>query len=79
MYVILVPIAGNNHTSYDEIGANLKTSFSSYEYMMGFLDGYFFISYRLMPIEEYEKGINNSMMNPNNFFTYFINVEGDRE
>lgn len=57
-YILLVNKHNATNASLLDIRKNLKTKFPSYDYMIGFCDGYFFDEHKIVSLEEYERLYN---------------------
>lgn len=60
-----------------QIEENLKTEFSSYNYMIGFLDGYLFNKYKLIELDRYETYVNKKGNNYNDYYVKFVSFQFD--
>ena len=63
------------------IEANLKTEFKSYDYMLGFLDGYLFDSYKIIVMDDLEKYINKKghYNTLEKYYIKFVYINGKTE
>ena len=63
-YVLLIKDETKNKTGANlkEIELYLKTEFASYDYMIGFFDGYLFDNYWILTLKEYEEKIRQALV-----------------
>ena len=67
-------IKEQNHTNLKELEISLKTEFKSYDYMIGFCDGYLFDNYRLLTLKEYENLLNTFSTSLKNKWIKFVTI-----
>ena len=74
IYVLLLNKNDLNDADYISLLENLKTSYRSYEYMMGFLDGYCFDKYLTRKLEDFEILFNRGTVTNNTHWIKFLTV-----
>mgnify|MGYP001770705279 CR=1 FL=1 len=76
IYVLLINDEVTNQTgaTLQLIEKNLKTEFKSYDYMLGFFDGYLFEDYKILTLEEYQTAVRKQYSIFNNKYMLFVEV-----
>jgi len=72
VYVLKILQENSTGALLKDIEEYLKTEFKSYDYMIGFYDGYLFDNYIITTLEEFEKSLNNSYYLRTYVDTYYI-------
>lgn len=74
-YVLLINKNDLSESDFITLLENLKTSFRSYEYMMGFLDGYCFDKYLTRTLNDFENAFNRETITNKTHWIKFLTVE----
>lgn len=77
-YALKIKKDNCTYANLTEIESYLKTEFKSYEYMMGFLDGYLFDKYKVLALEKFERELNQTF-NENYFIKFVKTIENEEE
>ena len=78
-YVLLIKNETVNGTgaNLEQIEEYLKTEFKSYDYMVGFCDGYLFDNYCIIDLKEYENKIRICSDSLKNKYIKFVTVTNE--
>lgn len=75
-YIILIKRKNGTGANIEDIEKYFKTRFKSYDYMMGFLDGYCFDNFRVVKLADFEKSYNNNSPTLEKYFIKFVKIVG---
>lgn len=75
MLYYVIRIEKQKHITLKEIEKYLKTTFESYDYMVGFCDGYLFDSYKIFTVKQIESMLNDGLLLQNTYHLKWIQVK----
>ncbi len=73
-YVLKIKKSNATGASLEDIEKYLKIEFKSFDYMIGFLDGYLFDNYKVISLEEFEKETKRGLSILENYHIKFITI-----